>query len=175
MFKGSLTSLLSQKGKSNKQLDKITSIFEQKIPEPEEPVFDEDGNLPFIDENASALLNKDRTERTIFVGNIDVKAKKKEIKRFFDKFGAIEKLWERSLPVNSESKLPLKAKAIVKDFAKDVINPTKNCYILFQEKDSKEKALQANNELFMNRHLRVDSCGGDIKQVCLFDFLSKIQ
>lgn len=169
-YEGSLASLFTQKSKTVQSLDTINSLFSQKIPKTieeeapaeETPIIEEE---PYIDENASALVNKDRSERTIFVGNVDLNAKKKDIRNFFTKFGELEKIWERSLPVNSESKLPLKAKAIVKDFAKNIDNPTKNCYILFTEKENALKALEANNQLFLGRHLRVDSCGQEKVQV----------
>lgn len=133
---------------------------EEQVSEPE--------NEPYIDENASALVNKDRKERTIFVGNVDLQATKKEIKKFFTKYGSVEKIWERSLPVNNESKLPLKAKAITKDFSKTIPNPTKNCYVLFSEKEAAQKSLEANNEMFKNRHLRVDSCSKEKFEVIHF-------
>ena len=169
---GSLTSLLTKKKASSNQIQSISSLFSQKIPatlEEADPRVSLLETEPFIDENASALMNKDRSERTIFVGNVDLQATKKEIKRFFKKFGEIETLWERSLPVNNESKLPLKAKAIVKDFSKTITNPTKNCYILYNEKEAAKKALEANNELFLNRHLRVDSCNKEKEPVFFFN------
>ena len=165
---GSLTSLLQSKP-SSQAIQSISSIFSQKIPNPIEEEVSEPENEPYIDENASALVNKDRSERTIFVGNVDLQASKKEIKKFFNKFGTVEKIWERSLPVNNESKLPLKAKAITKDFSKTITNPTKNCYVLFSEKEGAHKCLAANNELFMNRHLRVDSCAREKVEVYLFE------
>ena len=158
---GSLTSLLAP----SQELSSISTLFTQKIPEPEEREDIDSLALPYIDENASALLNKDRAEKTLFVGNIDVKATKKDIKRFFMKYGNIEKLWERSLPVNNESKLPMKAKAIVKDFAKDIENLVKNCYILFEDKEAVAKAVKDNGVVFMGRHIRLDYCGIDKQQV----------
>lgn len=163
----SLVSLLSQEQPVSKSINSIASLFSSKIPQ-EEKIEEEDENiaaskekLPYIDENASALMNKDRTERTIFIGNIDLSCSKKEIQKLFKQYGEIESLWERSLPLNNDSKLPLKAKAITKDFSKTMENPTKNCYILFKEKESAIKALESNNLLFHNRHLRVDSCGNN--------------
>jgi len=43
------------------------------------------------------MLYKKRKERTIFVGNIPAKATKTEVKRFFFKYGRIDKMWFRSL------------------------------------------------------------------------------
>ena len=163
---GSLASLF-QSQPSSQPIQSISSLFTQKIPSPIEEEELEPENEPYIDENASALVNKDRKERTIFVGNVDLQATKKEIKKFFTKYGSVEKIWERSLPVNNESKLPLKAKAITKDFSKTIPNPTKNCYVLFNEKEAAQKSLEANNEMFMNRHLRVDSCSKEKLEVTI--------
>lgn len=160
---GALANLLNKKN-ALKPIESISSLFSQKIPshQEENPISSNTNMIlelpPYIDENASALMNKNRAERTLFVGNIDIKATKKEIKRLFKKFGEIEAIWERSLPLNDESKIPMKAKAIVKDFSKTLTNQTKNCYILFTEKESTFKGLKANNELLLNRHLRVDLC-----------------
>lgn len=158
---GSLVSLLSQEKNTSNSFGSISTLFSKKIPEPleveeESPLLNE--KAPYIDENASALMNKDRTERTIFIGNVDINANKAEIRKFFKQYGEIETLWERSLPLNDESKIPLKAKAKTKDFSKTLSNPTKNCYILFKDKESVPKAIEANNTLFHSRHLRVDSC-----------------
>lgn len=166
---GSLASLFQSKP-SSQPIQSISSLFSQKIPSPmeeEEPQVSEPENEPYVDENASALVNKDRKERTIFVGNVDLQATKKEIKKFFTKYGSVEKIWERSLPVNNESKLPLKAKAITKDFSKTIPNPTKNCYVLLREKEAAQKSLEANNQVFMNRHLRVDSCSKEKLEVTI--------
>lgn len=140
-----LTNILSKSSKNQTQneLLNISSIFSQKIPTIIEPKIIEehnenvqkfdDQNDPLNDPNASALQIKDRASRTVFVGNICLTAKKNEIAKFFKKFGEIEKLWERSVPINEETKLPTKANVIKKNYKKD--GDHKNCYILFKEKE----------------------------------------
>jgi len=51
-------------------------------------------------ENIESVINpieKDRENKTIFVGNINLKTKKKTIYKYFLCFGEIEKMWIRSV------------------------------------------------------------------------------
>ncbi|XP_050513918.1 RNA-binding protein 34 [Diabrotica virgifera virgifera] len=94
-------------------------------------------------------------ERTIFVGNVPIKIKKKKIKQFFKKYGTIETLRIRGIPV-ADPKIPKKVAAIKNEF-----HPDRNsvyCYIRFTTKEEAQKALQANGSVFEEHHLRVHNC-----------------
>lgn len=54
-----------------------------------------------------------KEDNTVFVGNIPNKATKKDVQKFFQKYGFIEKLWVRSVQVE-ESKLDKRASVILK-------------------------------------------------------------
>ena len=69
---------------------------------------------PFMADNLSAAQIKDRERRTVFVGNIPVKTKRKRIKKFFGFYGEVEKVWIRSVPVQ-ESKMPKRAGVITEN------------------------------------------------------------
>lgn len=77
------------------------------------------------------------------MGNVLLETKKEDIVKFFSKYGKIDKLWIRSLPIDPESKLPIKAAAILRKFKEDK-NLTKTCYVLFENKESAEKSLESN-------------------------------
>ena len=50
----------------------------------------EDDGIPHQkDENLTAFQIKERNDRTVFVGNIDLGLEKKEIQKFFKKFGKV--------------------------------------------------------------------------------------
>lgn len=47
------------------------------------------------------------------MGNLPLETTTKELKKLFKEFGDIEKIWFRSIAVDHETKLPLKAKIIM--------------------------------------------------------------
>lgn len=58
-------------------------------------------------------LTEERKKNTIFIGNLALSTSKKEIKKHFKQYGAIQTVWERNLPTSNQSKLPAKAKVIL--------------------------------------------------------------
>jgi len=106
------------------------------------------------DEELSALQIKERNERTIFVGNVDIDLEKKHILKHFKPYGKIENVRFRSVPVD-KGELPVKAAVILKKFAKEAAG--KNAYVVFSTKEEAEKALEANGSVIKVNHLRVDS------------------
>jgi len=56
---------------------------------------------------------QDKLRRTIFVGNVHISFKQKELQKVFDRFGAVDKVWFRSVPVES-NKMGPKASFILK-------------------------------------------------------------
>lgn len=120
---------------------------ENEVEEPEES-----------QEEAQESVKEDleRDKRTIFVGNVPIDSDKKSIIKHFKEYGKVEKMWVRSLPTDPNLKLTRKAKAITKKNIHGCTN--KNCYILFAEEESVQKAIKgANNKPFENKHLHVTS------------------
>ncbi|XP_018577173.1 RNA-binding protein 34 [Anoplophora glabripennis] len=94
-------------------------------------------------------------ERTIFVGNVPITCEKKKIKNHFKKYGKIETIRIRGIPV-ADLKTSKKVAAIKKEF-----NPNRSnvyCFIRFADKESALKAEAENGSLFEEHHLRVHSC-----------------
>ncbi|CDS08395.1 hypothetical protein LRAMOSA09758 [Lichtheimia ramosa] len=101
---------------------------------------------------------KEKNERTIFIGNVPVacceeKSKSKALKRTFATYGAIESMRFRSTAFSET--LPRKAAFIAKKFHDQ--RSVTNAYIVYKSKESADKALAMNGQLFMDKHLRVDN------------------
>lgn len=47
-------------------------------------------------------------DRMIFVGNVDLACKKNKVKKLLEKYGPVEKVWRRSIPLD-RGKLPITA------------------------------------------------------------------
>lgn len=63
---------------------------------------------PYVDGVMSMAEVKQREERTIFVGNVGLKTEKRELLKVFRKFGKVEKMWVRSLPLDLKSKINMR-------------------------------------------------------------------
>ena len=97
---------------------------------------------------------KARAEQTIFIGNIPIGAKKQKIMSLFKDVGKIEKIWERSVPIDDQIHLSIKAKVITGKYAANAVN--KNCYMLFSSKEEAQNAVKLKNGIeFEGRHLHV--------------------
>ncbi|KAI7875173.1 RNA-binding domain-containing protein [Lichtheimia hyalospora FSU 10163] len=101
---------------------------------------------------------KEKNERTIFIGNVPVacceeKSKSKALKRTFATYGAIESMRFRSTAFSET--LPRKAAFITKKFHDQ--RSVTNAYIVYKSKESADKALAMNGQVFMEKHLRVDN------------------
>ena len=106
---------------------------------------------------------KEKDARTVFVGNVPVDVKPKEIVKFFKKYGLVESTRVRSVAVvgtkvseANNYKLFRKASIIQGKVNRDV-KDTCNAYVVFKEKSSVEKALEDNNCIFHGNHIRIDS------------------
>ncbi|CAG8609293.1 14136_t:CDS:2 [Dentiscutata heterogama] len=99
----------------------------------------------------------ERLQKTIFIGNLPVsvikKASSKKLKAHFSRFGRIESIRFRSISFSEP--LPRRIAFINKKLhpERDVLN----AYIVFKEKSSVQGALSMNSQIFMGKHLRVDS------------------
>lgn len=114
----------------------------KKMDNPEDVMVSKEG---FDDENK--LL------RTIFVGNVPMKTKKKTLLKEFSKYGEIESLRIRSVPI-ADTKAPRKAAVLMKKF-----NENADCvhaYIVFKSEDSAQASLAHNMTVVEGNHIRVD-------------------
>lgn len=109
------------------------------------------------EEHKRSLLEKDRS--TIFVGNVPLTAKEKDLKKLFSQYGDIESIRFRSIPLNPKGKEPLKVAFHRGSYVEG--RDTMCAYIVFKSIQSAEKAAkEANNTVFGDKHLRVDSASG---------------
>ncbi|KAL4347454.1 hypothetical protein GQ457_17G020010 [Hibiscus cannabinus] len=91
--------------------------------------------------------------RTVFVGNLPIKVKKKVLMKEFSKFGDIESVRIRSVPL-SDTKKPRKGAIMLKqinDKADSV-----HAYIVFKTEESAEASLAHNMAVIAGNHIRVD-------------------
>ncbi|KAI8824073.1 uncharacterized protein EV422DRAFT_305693 [Fimicolochytrium jonesii] len=99
---------------------------------------------------------KEQNARTIFVGNLSIKATEKagtkELKALFSKHGALDSIRFRSIA--RSDKMPRKVAFITKNFHPG--RDTVNCYIVYKDLESVAKALAENGTMFMGTHIRVD-------------------
>ncbi|GET01280.1 RNA-binding protein Nop12 [Rhizophagus clarus] len=120
-------------------------------------------NIEDNDQHKNGLLNvinkdePERLQRTIFVGNLPVsviqKVNHKKLKALFSQFGKIESLRFRSIAFSEL--LPRKLAFIKGKFhpERDVLN----AYIVYKESSSVQQAIAMNAQVFLGKHLRVDS------------------
>ena len=78
-------------------------------------VIPEDTQAP-DEENLTAFEVKERKRRTVFVGNVPVDSKPKDISKLFKEYGPIEKIWFRSVATTMETKKPKSAQVKTKDY-----------------------------------------------------------
>ncbi|KAG2221859.1 hypothetical protein INT45_003573 [Circinella minor] len=101
--------------------------------------------------------DKKKNERSIFVGNVPVECMEKtglkEFKQKFTEFGIIESVRFRSVAFAEQTS---RKAAFIKKKLHDK-RSVANAYIVYQDKESVEKALQMNGQVFKDKHLRVDS------------------
>lgn len=145
---------------ADKTANPVASLFSGqqtvvKVDVEREPLLpDTDENKPNADPKLSLAQIKERENRTVFVGNVNINCKHKTLKNFFQKHGKVDNVWFRSVPVNNESKVPIKGKVATKDFIEDA--DAMNAYVLFAELDDAKKAVEAeNNKEFLGKYLRV--------------------
>ncbi|KAK4364655.1 hypothetical protein RND71_016013 [Anisodus tanguticus] len=90
--------------------------------------------------------------RTIFVGNLDLKIKKKALMKEFGSFGEIESVRIRSIPLTDCN--PRKA-AIIKKKLNDNADSV-NAYVVFKSEESAQASLAHNMAVVGGRHIRVN-------------------
>ncbi|GLU05395.1 hypothetical protein SLE2022_224970 [Rubroshorea leprosula] len=91
--------------------------------------------------------------RTVFVGNLHLKVKKKMLMKEFSKFGEVESVRIRSVPL-SDTKKPRKGAIIQKKINEKA--DSVNAYIVFKTEQSAEASLAHNMAVVAGNHIRVD-------------------
>ncbi|GFQ06604.1 RNA-binding protein 34 [Phtheirospermum japonicum] len=114
----------------------------KKMDNPEDTMVAKEG---FDDE--SKLL------RTVFVGNLPLKLKKKEIVKEFEKFGEVESVRIRSVPI-ADGKIPRKGAVIKKQINEN--GDSVHAYIVFNTEESAHASLAHNMAVVGGNHIRVD-------------------
>lgn len=120
---------------------------------------------PKIEESTTSIEvdnnQDDKTNKTIFVGNIPIEETVKSITKYFEEFGEIESVRLRSLPIagtaiddKGNQTLVKKVCAFNKKFGDQ--KSSLNAYVVFKTVESANKSLLANNRLIQDRHIRVD-------------------
>ncbi|KAJ0170680.1 hypothetical protein K1T71_013452 [Dendrolimus kikuchii] len=106
-----------------------------------------------ITENVERKMDADEVKRTLFVGNVPFSAKcKKQIKKIFNKYGKIETVRIRTVPIKDARVTP-KLAVIKNELHPD--RTTVNMYIKYADPESVEQALVENNTVLEENHLRV--------------------
>eukprot|EP00252_Welwitschia_mirabilis_P007915 TRINITY_DN1960_c0_g1_i6.p1 TRINITY_DN1960_c0_g1~~TRINITY_DN1960_c0_g1_i6.p1 ORF type:complete len:617 (+),score=155.53 TRINITY_DN1960_c0_g1_i6:192-2042(+) len=100
-----------------------------------------------------AFDDEDKLHRTIFVGNLPVKTKKKHLIRGFSQFGEVESVRLRSVPL-VETKMPRKNAILTKNINEAI--GSCHAYIVFNHERSANDALSHNMTEFGGNHIRVD-------------------
>lgn len=136
------------------EIDDLFSRKPIKVPEPNiETDLALPTEVPYMQFGDSMQQAAEREARTLFVGNVSLGTEKKEITRLFKRFGGLEKMWTRSVPVEQDSNLPVRAKVIMKKHSSAC--KTKSIYLLFKDPNSAMRAVAANGTLLDGRHLHV--------------------
>ncbi|CAJ1931122.1 unnamed protein product [Sphenostylis stenocarpa] len=112
-----------------------------------------------LDDPADTMVSKegfddeDKLLRTVFVGNLPLKVKKKTLLKEFKKFGEVESVRIRSVPVQ-DTKKPRKGAILAKKIndAADSVH----AYIVFKTEESAQASLSHNMSLVEGNHIRVD-------------------
>ncbi|GMJ00245.1 hypothetical protein like AT5G46840 [Hibiscus trionum] len=91
--------------------------------------------------------------RTVFVGNLPIKVKKKVLIKEFSKFGEIESVRIRSVPL-SDTKKPRKGAIMLKQINEKA--DSVHAYIVFKTEQSAEASLANNMAVIAGNHIRVD-------------------
>ncbi|XP_010530020.1 PREDICTED: RNA-binding protein 34 [Tarenaya hassleriana] len=92
--------------------------------------------------------------RTVFVGNLPLKIKKKAILKEFSKFGEVESVRIRSVPI-VDTKKTRKGAIMQKQINENASSV--HAYVVFESEKSAEASLAHNMSLVGGNHIRVDS------------------
>ncbi|CAH8311839.1 unnamed protein product [Eruca vesicaria subsp. sativa] len=111
------------------------------------------------DEAAETMVSKEGFDdeskllRTVFVGNLPLKVKKKVVLKEFSKFGEVESVRIRSVPI-VDSKRTRKGAIMLKQINEKASSV--HAYVVFETEQSAEASLALNMSLIDGNHVRVD-------------------
>ncbi|PNX94369.1 nucleolar protein 12-like [Trifolium pratense] len=97
--------------------------------------------------------DEDKLLRTIFVGNLPLKVKKKTLLKEFKQFGEVESVRIRSVPLK-DTKKPRKGAILSKQI--DESAESVNGYVVFKTEESAQASLAHNMTVVEGNHIRVD-------------------
>ena len=123
------------------QIELEQSKIENSAPDIKDDTVDEYQQLKG-NESLTAFQLAERKKRMVFVGNIPLSFKPKQLWKVFKSCGKIEKIWFRSIA--PKSFITNRANIVKGKMFGDQKN-NKNGYILFEQEDSVPKALELNN------------------------------
>ncbi|CAM8986506.1 unnamed protein product [Rhodiola kirilowii] len=113
-----------------------------------------------VDDPAEMMVDKEegfddesKLMRTVFVGNLPLKMKKKTLLKEFSQYGVVESVRIRSVPI-VDSKTPRKG-AIMKKQINEKVDSV-HAYIVFETEESAQASLKHNMAVFAGNHIRVD-------------------
>nr|KYP38835.1 RNA-binding protein 34 [Cajanus cajan] len=129
-------------GKRKRKRDEVEKDKRKTLDDPADMMVSKEG---FDDE--------DKLLRTIFVGNLPLKVKKKTLLKEFKKFGEVESVRIRSVPIQ-DTKKPRKGAILAKKIndAADSVH----AYVVFKTEQSAQASLSHNMTLVEGNHIRVD-------------------
>lgn len=107
--------------------------------------------------DTKTLDDEEATKRTVFVGNIPADTKKSSLKATFSRYGSIEAIRLRSLPIDNESRMPRNLQ--IKAGKVNSGGGSANAYIRFKVRDEAIAACAENMSIFSDQHIRVDMAG----------------
>ena len=102
--------------------------------------------------NTTNNKNDPRNPRTVFIGNVPLSTKKKDILKLVSPFGPVESLRQRSIAV-SPGKLPIE---VARKLGKQLTGTTTNFYVVMETEESASACLELNGREVDGRHVRVD-------------------
>ncbi|KAK7073077.1 Nucleolar protein 12 [Halocaridina rubra] len=110
-------------------------------------------DIPDLPLKKSKKDEEKENERTVFVGNVDVKCRKRDLLRVFSIYGKVETIRLRSFA--SAQPEVSKREAAIRNNIHSSRNSC-NAYIRYETKEMMEAALEANGKILHDKHLRVD-------------------
>ncbi|RZB39440.1 RNA-binding protein 34, partial [Asbolus verrucosus] len=165
----------SLKRNSVKTTDQINSVSTEKTPKKRKLLdTNENGSKPKKSKNSEnaerritqKVKNEKREEdpellsRTVFVGNLPVTLNTKKFKKLFAKYGNIEAVRIRGVPI-ADPKTSKKVALIKKEFHPE--RKSFHGYVRFEKREDAVKATEMNSTIYQDHHLRVCLCDVDDK------------
>lgn len=111
------------------------------------------GNIQRVRRKKERVADPERDRRTVFIGNLPVDFKKKQLTRLCSDYGIVSSVRFRSVAITDPEK-SRKVAVFKKEFSTD--HPVKNAYVVFCEPEGAAKALELHNRVIEDRHIKVD-------------------